>query len=63
MKIGPDDSTLIQGMMTVNVRLHLKYRRKRDGAQFQKKLLIGVLKKPELPRPVAVYLDYRAQLQ
>lgn len=62
LKIGPRDSSVITGVMTVSIRLHLNYRRKSDGKAFQKLLLIGVLKTPKLLRPMAVYPDYRVQL-
>jgi hypothetical protein len=62
LKIGPDESSVIKGVMTVHIRLHLSYRRKSDGAGVQEKLLIGVLKSPQYPRAMAVYADYRSQL-
>ena len=60
MKIGRTESSPCKGVFTALVRLHLHYRRKSDGVAFNRKLLLGVFKKPEL-RPMAVFP--RTQLQ
>ena len=62
MRIGEGDSSMIAGVPTTYVQFHLKFRRKVDGAPFCRKLLVAVNKQPAA-RPVAVYLDYHAQLQ
>lgn len=63
MKIGPEDSSPFKGVFTAFARLHLQFRRRSDGAVFEEQLLVGVFKKPGLPRPMAVFTDYRLQIQ
>lgn len=62
MKIGPAEGTVVHGVNTVFVRLHLEYRRRADGASFKQSLLTAVFKKPEIPRPMAIYTRDRRQL-
>jgi hypothetical protein len=61
MRIGPEDSSPFKGVFTGFVRVRLRFRRESDGKRFEKKLEVGVFKKPEIPRPMAVYTDYHQQ--
>jgi len=57
MGIGSSDTTQLEGLNTVFVRLHLKYRKKSDGKQFEKILRLAVVKPQSRLRGVAVYAD------